>query len=140
MTDAAQEASSFGLDRVGQVAITVVDLDRATDFYGDALGMRFLFRAPGLSFFDCRGVRLLLGVPEGPELERPSSILYFAVDDLEAAHCALVDRGVRFSDEPHRVAELPDHELWMAFFEDSEGNTLALMSEVRHQSAHQPSA
>jgi methylmalonyl-CoA/ethylmalonyl-CoA epimerase len=132
MTDATQEAS--GLDRIGQVALTVGDLDRATDFYRDALGMRFLFRAPGLSFFDCGGVRLLLGIPEKPELDRPGSILYFAVDDLEAVHRALATRGVRFSDEPHLVAELPDHDLWMAFFEDSEGNTLALMSEVRHRS------
>ena len=130
MTDATQETSSLGLDRIGQVAINVENLDRATEFYQDALGLRFLFRAPGLSFFDCGGVRLLLGVPEKPELDRPSSILSLAVDDLEATCRALIARGVRFSDEPHLVAELPDHELWMAFFEDSEGNTLALMSEV----------
>lgn len=133
MTDATQEASSPGLDRIGQVALTVGDLDRATDFYRDALGMRFLFRAPGLSFFDCGGVRLLLGIPENSELDRPGSILYFAVDDLEAVHRALTARGVKFSDEPHLVAEMPDHDLWMAFFEDSEGNTLALMSEVGHR-------
>jgi methylmalonyl-CoA/ethylmalonyl-CoA epimerase len=139
MTEATQEASNLGLDRIGQVALTVSDLDRATDFYRDALGMRFLFRAPGLTFFDCAGVRLLLGVPEEPELDRPSSIVYFAVDDLEAVHRALSARGVRFSDEPHLVAQMPDHELWMAFFEDSEGNTLALMSEVRRRSAHPPS-
>ncbi len=139
MTDATQEPSSLGLDRIGQVALTVSDLDRATAFYRDTLGMRFLFRTPSLSFFDCGGVRLLLSLPEGPELDRPNSILYFAVDDLEAVHRAFAARGVRFSDEPHLVAELPDHELWMAFFEDSEGNTLALMSEVRRRSAHPPS-
>jgi len=131
MTDATREAPRLGLDRLGQIAITVHDLDRATDFYRDALGMRFLFRAPGLSFFDCGGVRLLLGVPERPEHDHPGSVLYFAVDDLREAHRELAARGVRFTDEPHLVANLPDHELWMAFFEDSEGNTLALMSEVR---------
>ena len=85
----------------------------------------------GLSFFDCGGVRLLLSAPEEPEFEHANSILYFPVDDLQGAYRALAARGVRFTDEPHLIAEMPDHELWMAFFEDSEGNTLALMSEVR---------
>ena len=133
MTDSTRTAPTLGLDRLGQIAVTARDLDRATDFYRDALGMRFLFRVPGLSFFDCGSVRLLLGVPEKPEFDHPSSILYFAVDDLQVAYRALAARGVRFTDEPHLIAEMPDHELWMAFFEDSEGNTLALMSEVRPQ-------
>ena len=131
MTDATQTAAVLGLDRLGQVAVTARDLDRATDFYRDVLGMRFLFRPPGLSFFDCGGVRLLLSVPEKPAFDHPSSILYFTVDDLRAAFGTLAARGVRFTDEPHLIAEMPDHELWMAFLEDSEGNTLALMSEVR---------
>jgi methylmalonyl-CoA/ethylmalonyl-CoA epimerase len=135
MTDSTQEARDLVLDRLGQVAVTVRDLDRATGFYRDALGMRFLFRAPGLSFFDCGGVRLMLGLPEKPELDHPGSILYFAVDDLGEAHRALAARGVRFTDEPHLIAEMPDHELWMAFFEDSEGNDLALMSEVQRRDA-----
>lgn len=133
MTDATRTTPVLCLDRLGQVSVTARDLDRATDFYRDALGMSFLFRAPGLSFFDCGGVRLLLGVPEKPELDHPSSILYLTVDDLEAAYRVLAARGVRFTDEPHLIAEMPDHELWMAFFEDSEGNTMALMSEVRRQ-------
>jgi methylmalonyl-CoA/ethylmalonyl-CoA epimerase len=77
----------------------------------------------------------MLGLPEKPELDHPGSILYFAVDDLGEAHRALAARGVRFTDEPHLIAEMPDHELWMAFFEDSEGNDLALMSEVQRRDA-----
>ncbi len=131
VTSATETPSPFGLSRLGQIAVTAHDLDRATAFYREALGMRFLFRVPNLAFFDCGGIRLLLGVPEQGAFDHPSSILYFLVDDLESAHAILVDRGVAFTDQPHLVATLPDHELWMAFFTDSEGNTLALMSEVR---------
>jgi methylmalonyl-CoA/ethylmalonyl-CoA epimerase len=131
MTTTTADAPAFGLTRLGQIAVTARDLDRATAFYHDALGMRFLFRSPNLTFFDCDGVRLMLGVPEQEAFDHPSSILYFAVGDLDSAYAALAARGVAFTDRPHLVATMPDHELWMAFFNDSEGNTLALMSEVR---------
>jgi methylmalonyl-CoA/ethylmalonyl-CoA epimerase len=108
------------------------DLPRAVAFYRDVLGVRHLFDAgPRLSFFDCAGVRLMLSPAEAPEFDHPGSVLYFRVDDIEAAYRTLTDRGAAFVDRPHRIAKLPDHELWMAFFRDSEGNTLALMSEVR---------
>jgi len=131
MTDAAPSPPAFGLSQLGQIAVTAHDLDRAVTFYRDALRMRFLFRVPNLAFFDCGGVRLMLGAPESPDGEHPSSTLYFRVDDLDAAVAVLTDRGVAFTDRPHLIATMPDHELWMAFFTDSEGNTLALMSEVR---------
>jgi methylmalonyl-CoA/ethylmalonyl-CoA epimerase len=118
--------------RIGQIAIVVQDLDRAVAFYRDTLGLRFLFQAPPkLAFFDCGGVRLMLDVPEEAEFKHSSSILYYKVDDIRATWAALRDRGVEFRDEPHRIARMPDHELWMTFFRDTEGNTLALMSEVR---------
>jgi methylmalonyl-CoA/ethylmalonyl-CoA epimerase len=118
--------------RIGQIAVVVRDLDRAVAFYRDTLGMRFLFQAPPkLAFFDCGGVRLMLDVPEEEEFKHPASILYYKVDDIKATWAALRDRGVEFRDEPHMVARMPDHELWMTFFRDTEGNTLALMSEVR---------
>jgi methylmalonyl-CoA/ethylmalonyl-CoA epimerase len=117
------------LSSLGQIAVTVRDLDRAVVFYRDALGVPFLFRVPGLAFFDCDGIRLMLSIPEGPELDHLSSVLYFRVNDLDAAYRALVERGVTFDDEPHLIATMPDHELWMAFFRDSEGDALALMSE-----------
>ncbi len=131
MTTTTTDAPAFGLTRLGQIAVTARDLDRATAFYRDILGMRFLFRAPNLAFFDCAGVRLMLGVPEQAAFDHPSSILYLTVGELDSAYAALVARGVAFTDRPHLVAMMPDHELWMAFFTDSEGNTLALMSEVR---------
>jgi predicted enzyme related to lactoylglutathione lyase len=125
--------AEFGLRRIHQIAVTVQDVERATAFYRDALGMPLLFRAPaGLSFFDCGGVRLMLSLPEGAETPRGNSILYYGVDDIEAAHGTLVRRGVRFIGDPHVVARLPDREVWLAEFRDSEGNVLALMSERAH--------
>lgn len=118
--------------RIGQIAVVVQDLDRAVAFYRDTLGLRFLFQAPPkLAFFECGGVRLMLDVPEEEEFKHSASILYYKVDDIKTTWATLRDRGVEFRDEPHMVARMPDHELWMTFFRDSEGNTLALMSEVR---------
>jgi methylmalonyl-CoA/ethylmalonyl-CoA epimerase len=125
-------AQFTALSRIGQVAMRVRDLDRAVRFYRDALGLPFQFTAPPkLAFFDCAGTRLLLDVPEDVEFDHPGSILYFAVDDIRVAHAELVRRGVVFRSDPHLVAKLPDREVWMAFFDDTEGNTLALMSEPR---------
>ena len=123
--------SRFGLDRIGQIAVNVKDLDRATAFYRDVLGMRPLFQVPKMAFFECGGIRLMLSLPEKPEFDHPGSILYYKVDDIKAAHAALRGRGAPFEGEPHVVAQLPAHDLWMAFCRDSEGNLLALMSEVR---------
>lgn len=128
MTDSAQ--SEFGLEDIGQIALPVSDVDRAIAFYRDVLGMRFLFRAPpGLAFFDCGGVRLMLDGPAASQAGQ-ASVLYYRVDNLDAAFETLAARGVVFEAEPHLVAELPDHELWMAFFRDPDHNLLALMAEV----------
>jgi hypothetical protein len=81
--------------------------------------------------FDCGGIRLMLTVPEEKEFDHPGSILYFTVDDITAVHEDLKSKGVEFRDAPHLIAKMPDHELWMAFFRDGEGNTLALMHEKR---------
>jgi methylmalonyl-CoA/ethylmalonyl-CoA epimerase len=124
-------ATVAGPARIGQIRIPVRDLARATRFYRDVLGLRFLFEVPGMAFFDCGGVRLMLGAPEGDAPEGPASILYYVVPDLGAAHEALRARGAAFVDQPHLVARMPDHELWMTFLRDSEENLLALMSEVR---------
>ena len=119
------------LSRLGQISMNAHDVDRATAFYADTLQVKLLFRAGNMSFFDCGGVRLMLSRPEKPEYDHPGSVLYFKVDDIHASHHELVERGVSFLGEPHLIARMPDHELWMAFFKDSEGNTLALMSEIR---------
>ena len=121
---------NIGISRIGQIAINAHDLDRATAFYRDKLGLRLLFTAGKLAFFDCGGVRLMLDVAEKPEFDHPSSILYFSVPDIAASHRQLLASGVRFEDEPHMIAKMPDHDLWMTFFRDSEQNLLALMSEV----------
>ena len=123
--------SDFGLSRIGQIAIAVRDLDRAVAFYRDSLGMKLLFQAPPkMAFFECGGVRLMLAPAEEEEFDHPASILYYMVDDIQGTFEALKGKGVEFRREPHLLAKMPDHELWMAFFRDSEGNTLALMSEV----------
>lgn len=124
---------TFGLGAIAQVALPVRDLSRAIAFYRDALGMRFLFETPALAFFDAAGVRLMLAAPEaqGAGDDRRSSVLYFAVKDIEHAVKALRARGVHFVRDPHVAARLPQHDLWLAFFEDGEGNTLALSCEVR---------
>ncbi len=119
------------LDRVGQIYVRVSDLEKAIEFYRDSLGMKFLFQVPKMAFFDCGGIRLMLGPPETPEFDHPASIIYYRVDDIHGAYRSLTEQGVTFTGEPHLVAKLPDHELWMVFFEDQDGNTLALMSEVR---------
>lgn len=124
-------AAAEGLSQIGQISVTAKDIGRATAFYRDTLGIKFLFSAPPqLAFFDCDGVRLMLGVPEKAEFDHPSSILYFKVPDIQRAHATLVGRGVRFESEPHVVAKMPTYDLWLADFRDSEGNVLALMSEV----------
>lgn len=123
----------LGLGAIGQIAMNAHDIPRAVQFYRDALGMRLLFEAPPkMAFFDCAGVRLMLSLPETPEYDHAGSVLYFRVNDIEQAFAALKERGVPFADQPHLVARMPDHELWMTFFKDSEGNTLALMAEKRN--------
>lgn len=119
------------LSTIGQVSMRAKDIERAIAFYRDTLGIRYLFTFGTLAFFDCGGVRLMLGLPEKPEFDHPGSVLYFKVDDIRAAHATLEGRGVAFEGPPHLIAKMPDHELWMAFFRDSEANLLALMAEVR---------
>jgi methylmalonyl-CoA/ethylmalonyl-CoA epimerase len=119
---------SFGLSAIGQIAITVADVGRAVAFYRDTLGMKLLFQTPAMGFFDCGGVRLMLSPSETGE--RSSSIVYYKVAEIQPAFQTLTGRGVVFEREPHLVARLPDHDLWMAFFRDPDGNLLALMSEV----------
>lgn len=120
------------LSSIGQIAINVHDLDRATAFYRDTLGISHLFTAGGMAFLDCDGVRLMLGVAEKPEFDHPSSILYFNVEDARTVYESLKE-GVEFRSEPLVVHRTETYELWMAFFHDTEGNTLALMSEIAVQ-------
>lgn len=118
------------LQAIGQIAVPTTNLDRAVAFYRDALGLDFLFETGPLAFLSCGDVRLMLTEPEGDE-EHGASVLYFRVDDINGARSELAARGVAFDDEPHLIARMPDHELWMTFFRDPDGNLHGLMSEVR---------
>ena len=118
------------LGRIGQITVTITDVDRAIGFYRDTLGLPFLFRAGNLAFFDCDGVRLMLSPPEKPG-EIYSSVIYFKVDDVERSFETLVSRGAAPEGKPHLIARMPDHELWMGFFRDPDRNLLAIMSEVK---------
>jgi catechol 2,3-dioxygenase-like lactoylglutathione lyase family enzyme len=127
----ATAGRTFGLGAIGQIAQVVDDVEAATAFYRDRLGLRFLFEAPGMAFFDCGGVRLMLSRADSPEFDHPGSVLYFRVDDVRAAYDALRAREVAFVDEPHVVHRAADYDLWMTFFRDPAGNVLALMAERR---------
>jgi methylmalonyl-CoA/ethylmalonyl-CoA epimerase len=122
--------ASLGIQNIGQISIIVKDLQRATAFYRDVLGLTFLFAVPNLAFFDCGGVRLMLGPAETPEFDHPSSILYFRVADLDASYQRLVELGAKIFAPPRLIAPMATHDLWMAAFYDSEGNIHQLMSEV----------
>ena len=128
-TDAAAQGE-VRITGVRQVAVTVRDVERAKAFYRDMLGLTHLFDIPSAAYFDCGGLRIMLGTAEKPEHEHLSSVLYYLVDDIHAAWAALMARGVRAENPPHFLARMPDHDLWMAFFYDTEDNFLALMSEV----------
>lgn len=114
---------------LGQVAIVVRDVERATAFYRDQLGLPFLFAFPGLAFFQCGATRFMLSRAEQAEFDHPGSVLYYQVPDVEAAYAELSARGVTFRDQPHVVHTTPTYQLWMTFFADTEGNTFALMAE-----------
>jgi methylmalonyl-CoA/ethylmalonyl-CoA epimerase len=118
------------LNEIGQIALTVRDLARAKDFYQNTLGMRFLFDAGSIAFFQCGTIRLMIGLSE-EAVPIGGTILYFKVADIRKVHADLTGKSVEFVQPPHLVAKMPDHELWMAFLKDPEGNMLGLMSEVR---------
>jgi len=113
---------------VAQVALTVGDLARASAFYGDALGLKPLFSAPGMSFFDAGGVRVMLSGHGKPSGDR-NTLVYFKVDDLDIAHRKLLDSGVHFEQAPHAVGRTPTSEVLLAFCTDPDGNLIGLMGE-----------
>lgn len=122
------------LEEIGQIAVTVANLEEAKAFYRDVLGMRFLFDAGTMAFFQCGTVRLLIGASEPGAGGKPAAgmdgtILYFRVTDIQAVHAALRGKGVAFVQGPHLVARMKSHDLWLAFLKDPAGNALGLMEE-----------
>lgn len=126
-SDAA--AAGIGIEAIGQIAVNARDVPRAVAFYRDVLGLTYLFEAPGLAFFDCGGVRLMLSRPESAEFDHPASIIYYRVADIESTHAALAARGADIMQPPHVVHRTDTHELWMCFARDPEGNVLGVMQE-----------
>jgi len=123
---------SHELSEIGQIAITVSDVRVALPFYRDVLGLRFLFSpGPNLAFLAAGTVRIMLSTPQGEGTVGGNSILYFKVDDIAAAHQGLVERGAADERGPELAAKLPDHELWLAFVRDPDGNLVGLMEERR---------
>jgi methylmalonyl-CoA/ethylmalonyl-CoA epimerase len=125
-------ADTLEIAGIGQIAINCHDLKRAVEFYRDKLDLKLLYEFPGLAFFDCGGVRLMLSQPEKEEFDHPASIIYYRVGDIQQASRALTGKGVALEHEPRVIAKMPDHDLWMSFVRDSEGNLVGLMSEVKN--------
>ena len=124
--------ASIQLSEIGQIALVVGDVARATAFYRDVLGLKFLFNAgPNLAFLMAGGVRIMLTAPEGNTAVGKNSILYFKVADLAAAHTEIVARGATNEHGPQLIAKMPEHELWMAFVRDPDGNLVGMMEEKR---------
>jgi len=128
MAATAETSSQLHLNDIAQIALTVQDLSRALAFYRDVLGMQFLFEAGNMAFFQCGSVRLMIGASDKPA--GSGGIVYFRVPDIQAAAGLLTAQGVALVQEPHLVARMKSHDLWLAFLNDPDGNTLGLMSEV----------
>src|SRR5438552_2573020 len=111
MPASSDTATSPILQSIGQIAVRASDLPRAVRFYRDVLGLGYLFEAPGLAFFQCGGIHLMLSGAETAEFDHAASILYFDVAEIQLAYRALLARGVRFRDEPHVVHRAGNKEL-----------------------------
>ncbi|CAG9620019.1 VOC family protein [Sutcliffiella rhizosphaerae] len=119
------------IHKIGQIGVPVKDIDRATLFYKKTLELSHLFSSGSMAFFECGNSRILLSVPENEEYEYASSVIYFQVKDIHQSYESLKEKHVYMLDKPHLVTKIGDTETWMVFFKDSEGNTLALMSECQ---------
>ncbi|ENQ3080624.1 VOC family protein [Bacillus cereus] len=119
------------IQKVGQIGVPVKDLDRAINFYKEKLGLLLLFNTDTMAFFECNGLRLFLSLPEKEEFAQSSSVIYFQVEKIKETYEDLLSKEIVFIDEPHIVAKMGQLETWMTFFKDTEGNTHALMSEVK---------
>jgi methylmalonyl-CoA/ethylmalonyl-CoA epimerase len=129
-----KDAIEVHLETVGQIAITVSNLERSRSFYWNRLGMKFLFDAANMAFFQCGSVRFMLGTASKP-VQSGGTVIYFRVDDIHATHAALAAKGVEFMQKPHLVARMPEYDLWMAFLADPDQNPIGLMCEIQRDEA-----
>lgn len=125
-----EKTSRQTISQIGQINLNVKNVEKAVSFYKDILGLPLLFAMEKMAFFNCNDVRLMLSLPENDQFDHPGSVIYFKTDSIQSTYVQFKEDGVPFIDEPHKVADMGDHELWMVFFKDLDGNTLALMSEV----------
>ena len=119
------------IQKIAQIAVPITNVERASEFYKEVLGLPLLFHTDNMAFFECNGQRLLLSLPEKDEFASASSVLYFQVEDIKKSVERLIEKGISFIDQPHVIAKMGNTETWMTFFKDTEGNTHALMSEVQ---------
>ena len=120
----------MALGPLGQVHVSVTDVERSVAFYRDVLGIPHLFTVPGqpMAFFASGPVRLYLGVPETAEFTS-RCVLYFTVEDIDAEVDRLTGLDVEFGDRPHVVHRDGATELWMAGLRDPDGHHVILMQE-----------
>ena len=122
----------YKLSEIGQIAITVRDVAIALPFYRDVLGLNYLFSpSPNLAFLSAGSIRIMLSTPQGSGTAGENSTLYFKVNDLSKAFSAIVERGAFCERVPQLTAKLPDHELWIGFLRDPDGNLIGVMEEKR---------
>ncbi len=116
------------IGKISQIAISVKSLEASKAFYGETLGFKLLFEAPPqMAFFDCHGIRLLIG--QAKDVNPGGPILYFSVEDIEATYKALEEKGTDCQRAPQLTHKTEESELWLAVFKDPDGHTLALMEE-----------
>jgi predicted enzyme related to lactoylglutathione lyase len=121
----------YKLSEIGQIAITVSDVNIALQFYRDLLGLEFLFSPiPNLAFLTAGSIRLMLSTPQGAGAVGSNSTLYFKVNNLNTVFPEIIARGATSERAPQLVAKLPDHDLWIGFIRDPDGNLIGLMEEI----------
>lgn len=119
------------IEGIGQIAIAITDLNKAVHFYEKVLGLKLLFEAqPGLAFFDCGGVRLMLSTRQGDERDHRTSVIYYKVSDIQVATEQIKNAGATFIREPQMTAKMEDHELWIGFIRDPDENLIGIMAEI----------
>jgi len=122
----------YNLAEIGQIAITVSDVAVALPFYRDVLGLAFIFSpSPNLAFLGAGSIRIMLSTPQGTGVVGSNSTLYFKVNNLIETYAAIISRGAVIEREPQLAARLPDHELWIGFIRDTDGNLIGIMEEKR---------
>ncbi len=131
-------AQNIQINGLHQVAMTTVDLERSIGFYRNVPGLPLIanFDPPGLVFFRVGEIRLC--IQKVDQVEATSSVLYFRVQDINAATVSLKDQSIEpgqdaevvFRDAQGQFGEAGDEE-WIAFFRDLDGHLLAFASRTK---------